>query len=78
MEWDDNVIEELDVFVPQRYGKPADDRSKDVKNLRSTVKFVCLMDQNLEGLIHDLPHHLSSWHYSRIHLMEDILEVLPL
>ena len=78
MKWDDNILEEDYVFVPERNGETGDNRGKDVEELGSTVELMGLVDEGEEALVDCLSDHLSSWHKLGVKLVENVLEVVSL
>ena len=76
VEWDDNVLEEDDVFVSKRNGESTDDAGKDIKKFSSTVEFVSLVNKSEEALIDCLSNHLSSWDKLCVQLVKDIFEIV--
>lgn len=78
MKGDDNILEEDDVLVPQRYGESRDDRGKDVKQLCSSIKLMSLVDQSVERLIDGLTDHLAARNQLRVEFVQDVLQVVPL
>ena len=78
VKWDNDILEENDVFVSQRNGEPTDDTGKDIKKFCSTVKFVGLVDEGEEAFVDGLSNHLSSWHQFGVELVKDVLQVVSL
>jgi hypothetical protein len=61
MKWDDDILEENDVFISQWNCKSTNDTGKDVQQLSSTVELVGLMNQSIEAFVDCLSDHLSPW-----------------
>ena len=74
----DNISEEDDVLISEWDNKSRNDTGKDIKKFSSTIELVCLLDQEMEALIHCLSNHLSSWDKFGVKLMQDVLEVVSL
>ena len=62
MKWDDHILEENHVLVPEWHGEARDDRGEDVEKLSRAVELVCLVNQGVEALIDGLSDHLSPWY----------------
>jgi len=45
MKWNDNVIKEDNVLIPEWNGETTDDTGQNVKELSSTIEFMGFMDQ---------------------------------
>ena len=76
VEWNDNVLEEDDMFVSKWNSETTDNTCKDVKKFGSTVELVSFVDKGEEALIDSLSNHLSSWNQLRIKLMQNVLQVV--
>ena len=72
----DDISEEDNVLISEWDSKSRNDTGKDIKKFGSTIELVCLLDQEMEALIHCLSNHLSSWDKFSIKLMQDVLEVV--
>ena len=62
MKWDDHILEENHVLVPEWHGEARYDRGEDVKKLSRAVELVRLVNQGVEALIDGLSDHLSPWY----------------
>jgi hypothetical protein len=45
VKWNNNILEENDVFISQRYSKTTNNTGQDIEKLGSTIELVGLMDQ---------------------------------
>lgn len=78
MKWNDNCLEENNVFISKWNGKTGNDRCKDIQKLGGTVEFVGLMDEKEERFINSLSYHLSSWNKFSIEFMKNVFEIVSL
>jgi hypothetical protein len=78
VEWNDDVLEEYNVLISQRYSKSTDYASQNIEELSSTIEFVVFMDQGEEALVDGFTNHFSSWYEFGVQLMQNVLEVVSL
>lgn len=76
MKRDDNILEEYNMLIAERYSEATDDASEDVKQFSSTVKLMCLVNQGIEGFIDRLSDHLSTRNQLCVELVQDIFEII--
>ena len=73
MKWDDDVLEEDNVFVSEWDSESTDNTCKNIQKLSGTIELVSLMDKEMETLINSLSNHLPSWDEFSIKFMKNIL-----
>ena len=71
-----DILEENDVFIPERNGETTNNTCQDIKKLGSTVEFVGFMDEGEEALIDSLSDHLSSWNQFGVEFVENVFQVV--
>lgn len=76
MEWDDDSLEKDNVLLTQWHCEARDDTSENIKQFSGTVKLVVLLDERVEGLIHCLSDHLSTWHKLCVQLVQNVLQIV--
>ena len=76
VQWDDDILEENNVFVPEWNCETTDDAGKDIEQLGCSVEFVSFVDQGEETLVNSLSDHLSSWDKLGVQLVKNVLEVV--
>ena len=78
MQWDDNVLEEDNVFISEWDGESTDNTRQNVEELSGTIEFMVFMDKSEETLVNCLSDHFSSWHKFGVQFMKYILKIVPL
>ena len=78
MEWDDDILEEDNVFISQRDGESTDDTGENIQKFGGSVKLMGFVYQGEEALVDGLPDHLSPGHELSVKLVENVLEVVSL
>jgi len=76
MKWDDNILEENDVFISEWDSKTTNNTSQNIEKFSSSIELVSLMDQSEEALVDGLSNHLPSWHKFGIKLVKNVLKVV--
>ena len=62
MQGDDDILEESNMFFPERHSESWDDACQDVEQLRCAIEFEGFMNERVEAVIDGLSDHLSPWH----------------
>ncbi len=78
MQWNDNILEENDVFIPERNCETTNDTGENIEEFSSTIEFVSFMDQSEETLVDGLSKHFSSGDQFGIELVKNVLQVISL
>ena len=78
MEWDDNILEKYDVFVPKRNSETTNNTSQDIQKLSSSIEFVGIMNKGKEALVDGLSYHFSSRDQFGIELMKYVFQIVSL
>lgn len=75
VEWDDDSLEENDVFISEGDSKSGDDGGEDIEQLCSSVEFVVFVDESVEAISDGLSDHLSSGDKLGVESVENVLEI---
>jgi len=78
MEGNDDILEENNMFISERDSESTNDTCEDIQKFSSTIKFVGLMNEEMEALVDSLPDHLSSWNKLSVKFMKNILKIISL
>jgi len=78
VKWNDDILEEDDVFVSEWDCKSTDDTCKNVEKFSCTIKFVSFMDKSEKTLVNSLSNHLSPWNQLSIEFMKDVFQIVSL
>lgn len=60
VEWNDDSLEENDVFISERDSKSGDDGGEDIEQLSSSIEFIVFVDESVEAISDGLSDHFSS------------------
>lgn len=78
MKRDDDVLEEFDMLLSQRYCETTNDGGVDIKEFWDSVESESLMDESMEIVVHCPTDHFTSWDEFGVQSMEDIFEIFSL
>lgn len=76
VQWDDDVLEENDVFFSQWHGETTDDTGQNIQKLGSSIELESLVDQGVETVVDGFTDHFSPWDEFSVKAVENVLEVL--
>lgn len=60
VKWNDDSLEENDVFISERDSKSGDDGGEDIEQLSSSIEFIVFVDESVEAISDGLSDHFSS------------------
>lgn len=62
MEWNNDIFEESNMFIPERHCKARDDAGQDIQEFRGAIKLESLVYETIETVIDGFPYHLPPGH----------------
>ncbi len=71
----DNILEENDVFFPQRHCESRNDAGQNVQKFRCSIELKGLVDQGVEAIVNGLTNHLSPGDQLGIETMQDVFQI---
>lgn len=76
MQRNNNILEEYYMLFSQRNCKTWDDTGQNIQKLRSSIKFISLMNETIKTVVDCFSNHFSSWNQFGIQSMQNIFQVL--
>jgi hypothetical protein len=75
VEWNDNSLEEIDMFFSQRNSEATNNAGKNIKQFSSSVELEVFVDQGIEAVSDGFSDHFSSWYQLSIESVENVFQI---